>query len=138
MQISDSLKEKLSNETVYSASKSGGPGGQHVNKVNTSVELRFSIPKSVFLNERQKQILLNKLKNRINSEGILILVSRNYRSQLRNKIHVTENFFNLLEKALTPVKKRKKTRPTEASRKKRLELKKKLAQKKERRKPPSI
>ena len=94
--------------------------------------------KEAQLDELQKQIILIKLNNRINAEGELILVSRIARSQLQNKIKVTERFFELLEKALTPVKKRKKTKPTLASRKKRLENKKNQSEKKELRKPPSI
>ena len=138
MHLSGLEKEKLQSEIRYSATKSSGPGGQNVNKVNTSVELRFSIFESTILNETQKQIILLKLKNRINAVGELILVSRSARSQLQNKIKVTEKFFELLEKALTPVKRRKRTKPTLASREKRLEKKKNLSQKKERRKPPSI
>jgi ribosome-associated protein len=138
MQIPETLKEKLRNEISYSATKSGGPGGQNVNKVNTSVELRFSVFKSEVFDDEQKQIISNKLKNRINSEGEIILVSRSSRSQLQNKTKVTEKFFDHLEKALTPAKPRKRTKPTPASRKKRLEAKKKLSVKKDLRKPPSV
>ncbi len=138
MKLSEIQKEKLDNELRYSATKSGGPGGQNVNKVNTSVELRFNVPDSAILDENQKQTVLNKLQNRISSEGDLILVSRSARSQWQNKMKVTEKFFELLEKALTPAKKRKKTKPTAASRKKRLENKKQKSQKKELRKPPEV
>ena len=138
MQLSETQKEKLVNEAEFSATKSGGPGGQNVNKVNTSVELRFSVPNSAELDETQKQRILHKLQNRINTEGELILVSRAARSQWQNRTKVTEKFFELLEKALTPPKKRKKTKPTAASRKKRLEKKKKQSQKKQLRKPPEM
>lgn len=138
MHLSETQKEKLQNEISYSATKSGGPGGQNVNKVNTSVELRFSISQSTILDEAQKQIVSDKLKKRINTDGELVLVSRSSRSQLQNKTKVTEKFFELLEKALTPAKPRKKTKPTAASRKKRLENKKKQSEKKDLRKPPPV
>ena len=138
MELPLSVKEKLEKEIIYSASKSGGPGGQHVNKVNTSVELRFPVSESEALNGKQKQLVFSKLKNRINNNGELILVSRSERSQWRNKTIVTETFFSLLEKAMTPAKKRIKTKPTVASGRKRLENKKKQGLKKELRKPPGI
>ena len=138
MKLSEAQIEKLEKELQYTATKSGGPGGQHVNKVNTSVELRFNVSKSTVLDDKQKQIALHKLQNRINTEGELILVSRSARSQWQNKTKVREKFFELIEKALRPAKKRKKTKPTAASRKKRLENKKKRSQKKELRKPPEI
>lgn len=138
MKLSSSTKEKLAKEVNYSATKSGGPGGQNVNKVNTSVEIRFSVSGSEVLNDEQKQVIIIKLKNRINNEGELILVSRSERTQWRNKTLVTENFFELLEKALTPAKKRIKTKPTAASGRKRIENKKKQSQKKDLRKPPSL
>lgn len=138
MPLSETQKEKLKSELNFTATKSGGPGGQNVNKVNTSVELRFHVLESETLNDTQKQRVLRKLQNRINAEGELILVSRVARSQWQNKTKVTEKFYELLEKAVTPAKKRKKTKPTAASRKKRLENKKKQSKKKELRKPPGI
>ncbi len=138
MILSTEQKENISREFNYSASRSSGPGGQNVNKVNTRVELRFNIQTSEFLNEQQKQILQSKLKNRINTDGELVLNSGSERSQWRNKSKVTEKFYQLLEKALTPTKKRVKTKPTATSRLKRMENKKKTAQKKQLRKPPSL
>ncbi len=138
MQFSVETKEKLEKELQFSATKSGGPGGQNVNKVNTSVELRFDVKNSAGLTEKQKQTVLQKLKNRINTEGEMILVSRSERSQWQNKRKVTEFFFELLEQALVPPKKRVKTKPTAASLKKRTENKKKQAEKKRLRKPPAL
>jgi len=106
--------------------------------VNSGVELRFAVTDSGILSERQKSILLAKLRNRINLEGELILFSESERSQLRNKVNVTNLFFELVEKALTPAKKRIKTKPTAASRLKRLEGKKQLSEKKDRRKSPLL
>ncbi|HKJ79323.1 MAG TPA: alternative ribosome rescue aminoacyl-tRNA hydrolase ArfB [Prolixibacteraceae bacterium] len=138
MSLRESQKQQLESELNYSATKSGGPGGQNVNKVNTSVELRINITESAGLNESQKQTVLHKLQNRINLENELILVSRSARSQWQNKTMVTKKFFELLEKALAPTKKRIKTKPTATARKKRLENKKKRSQKKDLRKPPEV
>lgn len=134
MRLSETQKDQIINELKFSATRSGGPGGQNVNKVNTQVELRFSLEDSMHFTEKEKDILKVKLKNRINSEDELILVSSSERSQLKNKQLVTVRFFELIEKALTPQRKRIKTKPTLASKKKRLETKKQLSQKKQLRK----
>lgn len=138
MKLSDERKNQLIHEIQFTASKSSGPGGQNVNKVNTRVELRFFISKSDTLAFEEKEQLFTKLKSRINMDGELILTSQSERSQLANKQKVTELFFTLIEKALTVPKKRKKTVPTAASRLKRLESKKITALKKQFRKPPEI
>lgn len=136
MKFSDQERKQLENEFVFSAGKSSGPGGQNVNKVSTRVELRFSIAESSVLNEIQKERIRLKLKNRINLDDELILVSQVERSQIKNKQNVIELFFTLTEKALTIPKKRIKTSPTSASRIKRLDSKKINALKKQMRKPP--
>lgn len=136
MKLSEEKKKQLTTEFLFSASRSSGPGGQNVNKVNTRVELRFPLEKSLFLTEAEKNRIKIKLKNRVNSEGELILVSQTGRSQLENKEKVTEMFFTLIEKALTVQKKRIKSSPTLSSKTKRLEMKKINAQKKQLRKPP--
>ena len=120
----------LKKEIKYRTSRSGGAGGQNVNKVSTKVELLFDVDASQVLTQRRKKIIKEKLANKINQEGILCLKCEETRSQLSNKEIVFERFIQLIQKALTPVKKRKKTRPTIASEKKRLENKKKQAQKK--------
>lgn len=131
---SEILKNRnFSPEFTFTASRSGGPGGQHVNKVSTKVELRFDVLKSNLLTEEEKKIIQNKLLSKINSEGELILVSQSERTQLLNKEKVIEKFYLLLAKALTPVKKRKPTRPSKAAKEKRLEEKRMQAEKKERR-----
>jgi ribosome-associated protein len=136
---SDSIKTRdFSGELTYSASRSGGPGGQNVNKVSTKVELRFNIPESALLNDAEKERLLQKLANQINSAGELILVSQSERSQLKNKEKVTEKYFQLLDKALRVPKKRLRTAPTKASREKRLEGKKIQSQIKESRRKPLL
>ncbi len=136
MVLSDFIKEQLLAEVQFSASRSGGPGGQNVNKVNTKIELRFSVQETAILDEIQKQLIFSKLKNRINNQGELLITSSVERTQWKNKEKVTRKFFELIEKALTKPRKRKKTQPTLASRLKRIENKKKLGQKKQLRKPP--
>jgi len=121
-------------ELHFSASRSSGPGGQNVNKVNTKVELRFHVASSTLLSDEEKILLIEKLLKKINSEGELILVSQTERSQMKNKEKVIEKFYSLLTRALTPRKKRKPTKPSQASKEERLEEKRKQAEKKERRK----
>jgi len=138
MPLTEKQKNTISNELDYKATKSSGPGGQSVNKVNTSVELRFNIDESNVLDEKQKNLLFKKLQNRINTSGELVLTSQVARSQWQNKINVTNLFFELVEKALKPAKKRIKTKPSAASIKKRLNKKKQQSEKKELRKPPNV
>jgi ribosome-associated protein len=121
-------------EFIFTASRSSGPGGQNVNKVSTKVELRFDVPHSILLSEEEKEILLIRLQKKINSEGFLIIVSQSERTQLKNKEKTIEKFYLLVTKALTPVKKRKRTRPSAVAKEKRLEEKKMNAEKKIRRK----
>ncbi|MBS2099453.1 alternative ribosome rescue aminoacyl-tRNA hydrolase ArfB [Carboxylicivirga linearis] len=120
----------FSSELKFSASRSGGPGGQNVNKVNSKVELRFHIESSQLLTDHEKSILIHKLANKLSQEGELILTAQTERSQLKNKLIVTERFYNILASALTPQKKRKPTRRTKSSIEKRLNSKRKQAEKK--------
>ena len=124
-------------ELVFCASRSSGPGGQNVNKVNTKVELRFDVMNSAVLSEEEKSIILTKLKGKINSDGILIITSQEDRSQLKNKETAISKFYTLVTRALTPPKPRRRTKPTAASRLRRLTEKKKTGEKKSLRKPPS-
>jgi ribosome-associated protein len=138
MKLTEALKKQLETEIVLSATRSSGPGGQNVNKVNTQVELRFSVKNTTLFSDEEKTLIFLKLKNRINLEGELILTSQTARTQLDNKEKVVEKFYESVEKALTVQKKRLKSTPTAASRKKRLEIKKSIAQKKQLRKPPEM
>lgn len=120
-------------EFTLKASRSSGPGGQHVNKVSTRMELRFHVGHSNLLSPEEKELITEKLATRINQEGELVLVSQSERTQLKNKERVIEKFYSLLAKALTPRKKRKPTKPSAASRENRLEEKRLQAEKKRRR-----
>ena len=119
----DFSKRDFSSEFIFQATRSSGPGGQNVNKVSSKVELRFNLWSSALLDEQEKAIIAEKLTNKINKEGELVLVAQTDRSQLKNKEKVIEKFYHLLEKALMPPKKRYKTKPTKASVEKRLESK---------------
>lgn len=135
--IPEELKERdFVSEFVYSTSRSSGPGGQNVNKVNTKVELRFSLYSTSLLSEAEKDMIFGKLKNKINNEGEIVLVSQSERSQLLNKAAVTEKFYKLVSGALTTPEKRKPTRPTLSSKNKRLEAKKIRGEVKKTRKEP--
>ncbi len=120
----------LSNELTFQTSRSSGPGGQNVNKVNTRVELRFDIPNSSILNDYQKAVLLEKLSSKLTLDGVLIIACQTERSQLKNKELAIIRFYELLAKALKPVKKRRPTRPTRSSVEKRLQSKKQRSERK--------
>jgi ribosome-associated protein len=121
----EELKNRdLQKEFIFAASRSGGPGGQNVNKVSSKIELRFNILLSTAFNEEEKELIFRKLKNKINKEGELIIVSQVERSQLLNKEVAIDKFYDLVSRALTVQQKRKSTKPTKASKVRRLEGKK--------------
>jgi ribosome-associated protein len=122
------------NEFIFSTSRSSGPGGQNVNKVNTKVELRFSITNTTLLSDDEKELVLRKLANKINTEGEIILVAQSERTQLKNKKLVSDKFYLVISAALTLPRKRRSTRPTEASVQKRLQEKRSMGKKKKLRK----
>ncbi|HUW06729.1 MAG TPA: alternative ribosome rescue aminoacyl-tRNA hydrolase ArfB [Williamwhitmania sp.] len=114
----------FSGELTYSASRSSGAGGQNVNKVNSKVELRFSITDSLLLSATEKEIMVKKLGGRVTAAGELLIVSQEDRSQLKNKEICTAKFYELLQQLFTPRKKRRPTKPSRASKEKRLDKKK--------------
>ncbi|PQB05800.1 alternative ribosome rescue aminoacyl-tRNA hydrolase ArfB [Aureitalea marina] len=129
---------KIISELKYRAVRSSGPGGQHVNKTSTKVELTFNPSASLGLTEEEKFMILEKLSARISKEGKLILQSDQSRSQSRNKEEAVLRLKELLEEALKKPKVRKATKPSKASRQKRLDNKRHHASKKAGRKPPQI
>jgi ribosome-associated protein len=112
-------------EFTFTATRSSGPGGQNVNKVNTRVELRFNIPGSHLLSDAEKELLNRILLKKITFEGDIIIVSQEARSQIRNREMAVEKFYLLISKALTVRKKRKRTSPGAGAIAKRLEAKRK-------------
>lgn len=128
----------FSKEAEFSASKSSGPGGQNVNKVNSKVELRLNIKNSRLLTDEEKVVILVKLVNRINKEGELIVVSQTERSQLGNKEKATEKLNKLISQALRTNKKRIATKTPRFVKENRLKDKKNKAVIKLLRKPPEL
>jgi ribosome-associated protein len=115
-------------ELTYRATRSGGPGGQHVNTSSTRVELAWDVGASPSVSDEQRARIMEKLANRINGEGVLLLAASDHRSQHQNKEAVTGRFAELVAEALVVPKKRKKTRPSRASRQARLDAKKRRSQ----------
>ena len=124
-------------ELTFRATRSAGPGGQHVNTSSTRVELVWDMAASPSLDDGQRALLLERLGRRVNARGGIRLVESGSRSQFRNREAVLARFVAILEAALKPRRKRKKTRPPGSAREKRLRQKKQRSETKRRRGAPS-
>lgn len=128
-------KELLRHEISFKATRSSGPGGQHVNKTSTRIELMWDLERSTAFTEDEKARLRTALANRLNKEGQLIIAASPTRSQLKNKQAALAKFFRLLEKSLVVPKKRKRPKgPSAAAKAKRLRDKRIHAERKASRK----
>jgi ribosome-associated protein len=118
-------------------SRSGGPGGQHVNKTSSRVEVRWNVRRSAVLTEEQRERILRRLASRLSSDGTLRVVSATTRSQHRNRELAEQRLHEVVHRALVVPKKRRATAPTRGSREARLESKHRHSEKKKlRRLPP--
>ncbi|MCB4799781.1 alternative ribosome rescue aminoacyl-tRNA hydrolase ArfB [Neotamlana laminarinivorans] len=131
-------EDALLQELTFKAIRSSGSGGQHVNKVSSKIELIFHIPSSQVLTDLQKFRIEEKLKNRINNDGYLMLQCGETRSQHKNKAIITQRFLELIKGALVVRKKRIKTKVPKSVIKKRLNNKKHNAEKKANRRKPNL
>jgi ribosome-associated protein len=117
-------------EIAFQTSRSSGPGGQNVNKVESRVELRWNLDQSQVLTPIQKQLILEKIAGQLTTEGYLLVVAQDDRSQLRNKEIALARFHELLQKSLRRPKPRRATRPSAGAVRQRLEGKKRQGEKK--------
>lgn len=124
-------------EMEITASRSSGPGGQHVNKTDTRIQVRWNLVESSCVNDLQRGLLQRNLSPRLTEAGDLLIVCDTYRSQRRNREEALQRLAALVREALIPPKPRKKTRPSRASREKRLQEKKQRSQVKKGRGKPS-
>jgi len=123
--------KNLDSEMAFRTSRSSGAGGQHVNKTSTRVELLFNVWQSQLLEQREKELISKKLKNRISQEGILSIAAQNSRSQLKNREYAIKRFYTLLADALKVPKRRKPTKVPRGVKEKILKQKKRQGEKKQ-------
>lgn len=128
----------IANEVSYKAVRSGGPGGQHVNKTASAAILYWDFEPSQALNEREKARVRKKLKHRINKDGLLYLRSDKHRELDRNKSECLQRLLQVLPEALKEPKKRKATKPSRAAKEKRLKQKSQRAETKKARQKPDL
>jgi ribosome-associated protein len=135
--MTDKFQNILS-EVSYKSSRSGGKGGQNVNKVETKIELSFDILNSKYLTDDEKKLIVKKLTNRIDKSGILKLTSQTERSQYQNKLKANRRLIDIIKKSLKKEKKRLKTKPTKISKENRILKKKITSVRKSQRSRPAI
>lgn len=136
MSIRKLSAEFLQPELAFSASRSSGPGGQNVNKVNSKITLKLDVANSQLLTADEKAVLMEKLSSRLTADGVLILISQDKRSQLQNKEGVMLKLNQLLTKAFEKRKARKATKPSKSSVRERIKKKKQQSEKKQWRQKP--
>ena len=130
--------DKILTELDFRTSRSSGAGGQHVNKTETKVEVLFNVPLSEGLSDEEKQTILEKMAASVTDDGMIGISSQKSRSQFSNKENAIEKLRLRLEKALTPVVKRIRTKPSKSAVEERLQEKKLISEKKEARKKPRL
>jgi ribosome-associated protein len=130
--------EIIIKELRFKAIRSGGAGGQHVNKVSSKIVLFFDVSKSKILTDQEKELIVKNIYSKLTKDNMLILNCDESRSQHKNKELVIERFIDLISNGLKIPKTRKKTKPSRSSIQKRLETKKKLGLKKVYRKRPDL
>ena len=124
-------------ELEVRAVRSGGPGGQSVNTTDSKVELRWDVATSTALSDAQRSRLLERLASRLTSDGVLILTGSEHKSQHRNRAAVLARFRSIVGEALAPPRQRRRTRPSRASKRRRLDQKRRRGEVKRLRQPPS-
>jgi len=138
MSVADRVIENCAGELTFTTARSGGSGGQHVNKVETKVVLRWSIDNSPYLSDHQRSVLRQRLSHHITNDGDLLLYHQTERSQRLNKEKVIKKWERLVRLAFTVRKKRKPTKPSAAAKAKRRRDKSNRSELKALRKPPVI
>lgn len=133
MNVSPTIAE-IHNELIFRTSRSSGPGGQNVNKVNSKVTLKWNVQESNALSDEQREVLLVKLKAYLTKDGVLLLTAQEKRSQLQNKEEALQKLDQLLRKAFAVRKARKATKPSKTTIQKRIQEKKQRGEKKQWRK----
>jgi ribosome-associated protein len=125
-------------EAEFLTSRSSGPGGQNVNKVNSKVTIKFDVPNSQLLTQEEKEIILNKLSSQLTKEGVLIVSAQDKRSQLDNKQAAIAKFEAVINKAFVKKKARKATKPSKGAVQERIKRKKEVSEKKKWRQRPDV